>query len=166
MGASRLQALGGLTPKERIFAQEYVRNGFNASKAGLVAYPNQKKKNIRSSVSDVMKRPHIQKTIVEIMNDKGLNDEFITNKLKLVINKGITEESKADTNHALKALEMAIRVRERLSKTEQSNLNIHYTQELNISDQSQMLTNRNKFSQFFDNIINGEETSPTQELKK
>lgn len=152
MGATK--AIGGLTPKEKVFVQEFAKSG-NASKAAQIAYPNQKKENITKYVACRLKKPRIRKAIKQILEDTGITDKYIADKLKQHIDDGMGVKPTAQTS--MKALEVAVKLREFVGKDRQPSMHFHFLQELNLKDRPKLLQKRQEQQQFFTQIEEGEE---------
>lgn len=58
-----------LTPAEEIFVAEYIANGFVASKAYRVAYPNANPNTVQGQAHKVPKRPAVRKAIMDAMKE-------------------------------------------------------------------------------------------------
>lgn len=58
-----------LTPSEEIFVAEYIANGFVATQAYRVAYPNAKPKTVSGEAHKVPKRPAVRKAIMDTMKE-------------------------------------------------------------------------------------------------
>ena len=166
MGATRKVDKDGLTPKERVFVNEFVKTG-HARKSGEKAYPNQKKTSIRQYVAGKLKRPHIQKVITQALEDEGITDKYIAKKLKLTIDKGINEDQQIKPQEGIRALEAAVKLREYVNKELRGSVSLHLHQDLVVNDKQKLLDKRAEFNDFFSKIVEGEESEkPPQQPKK
>lgn len=87
-GGARMSAKinkDGLTTKERIFCEEYIANGCNASRAYFKAYDCPSMENARKAYCAVLRRPrvkeYIQKLQKEAYENACINAERIALKL-------------------------------------------------------------------------------------
>lgn len=58
-----------LTAKQKTFAEEYVRNGYNSMQAYRVAYPDASDNTVRSSAYTVLKREEVKAYIRELQKE-------------------------------------------------------------------------------------------------
>lgn len=71
-----------LTVSEKIFVAEYIANGFVATQAYRVAYPNANAKTVSGEAHRIPKRPVVRKAIVDTMKEYlGDFDELATKSL-------------------------------------------------------------------------------------
>lgn len=78
-----------LLPNERVFAAEYISNGFNATQAAGVAFPRAKKTSIGEMGKQVLKRPRVKNYISKMLHAKletqGLSTDRILRKLEYIL---------------------------------------------------------------------------------
>lgn len=78
-----------LMAPERIFAAEYMSNGFNAAQAASVAWPNMKPVSAGQHGRDVLKRPRVKDYLSRLLHAKleatGLSAERVLRKLEYVL---------------------------------------------------------------------------------
>jgi len=90
-----------LTIKQRKFISQYIKNGGNATQAVLKTYPNISYDNAGNYGHELIKKPHIARTIITTLERRGLTEDFAAKKLKklmnakrpIVVNKEIVEVS-------------------------------------------------------------------------
>ncbi len=58
-----------LTVAEEIFVAEYIANGFVATEAYRVAYPNANAKTVSGEAHRIPKRPKVRKAIMDTMKE-------------------------------------------------------------------------------------------------
>lgn len=98
-----------LTEKENVFVSEYIRNGFVASAAYRVAYPNASESTIASTACLVTQRPHVRAEINKRMKDElGDLDELADKALHKLSIIAFAQKGDEDYNasNQLKALEL------------------------------------------------------------
>lgn len=98
-----------LSPKEYEFAQNYIKNGFNAYQAALTA--GYKPEYAKKYSYKIIQRPAIQgvitKAVQRIDQKLGVTIEWRVNKLKAIINAVIGDDGTHDKQYykdALKAI--------------------------------------------------------------
>lgn len=111
---SRIQAISKkknkkpLTIKQAIFVQEVLKEP-NISKAGKTAYPKQTEMSAVQQGHENMKKPQVVNVLAELMDSKGLTDEYLLSKLENGIENGKDE----GFNH----LKLAFELKGKLTKT-------------------------------------------------
>lgn len=70
-----------LTSTERVFIEEYLSNGFVASRAYAVAYPNAGEKSLTSSACNLLKRPRVKKEVQRRLDAEIGDKEMLTSKV-------------------------------------------------------------------------------------
>lgn len=158
MGASQ-QLPGGLSIQEHKFVNEVVKDG-NASRAMGYGYPNMKPVIRGKHATSVLKRPRVQKAIVKKLDEIGLTEEYIAENIKELVEsgKGNGAFKQANANTSKGALELAIKMRERLGKVGGTSYKISLVQEVQGEIPENILKQRNKASRFFNQIIQEAET--------
>lgn len=76
-----------LTPKQRLFCERYLSNGFNASEAVRYAYPDNNKNDTNWAYRLVQKpviRKYIQDSITNMASDLRITAELILKELQTV----------------------------------------------------------------------------------
>lgn len=71
--------------KERIFAEEMVRNGGNQKKAALTVYPNQSSAAAASTGSKMVRRENVRAMILEEFRKQNIGMKEVVNVHKLNI---------------------------------------------------------------------------------
>lgn len=105
-----------LTAKQAKAVQVYAETG-NISEAGRQAYTTQTTERSKViSAQETMKKPAIQNVLVEIMETKGLTDDYLSEKLK----NGIENGKDQGFNH----LKLAFELKGKLNKT---SINLSHT---------------------------------------
>lgn len=70
-----------LTMKQAVFVQEYAKTG-NASLSAREAYASQKENTARAVGSENLTKPAVRKVLLEVMEDTGLTDEYLMEKVR------------------------------------------------------------------------------------
>lgn len=110
-----------LTMKQAIFTREYLKEP-NGRKSAQKAYPTQKNiASIRATASENLLKPTIQRTTLAIMEEIGLTDEYLSEKLY--------EDIQAKPQNRARELELAIKWK---TGTLKENVNIA---NINLSDE-------------------------------
>jgi phage terminase small subunit len=110
-----------LTMKQAIFTQEYLKEP-NATKSAKKAYPGRKNiETTRAIASENLQKPTIQRTTLAIMEEIGLTDEFLSEKLY--------DDIEAKPQNRARELELAIKWK---TGTLKDNVNIA---NINLSDE-------------------------------
>ena len=89
-----------LTMKQAIFTQAYLQEP-NGTKSAQKAYPNQTYLSQRDQASTNLTKPHIQRTTLAIMEEIGLTDEYLSEKL--------FDDIEAKPQNRARELELAIK---------------------------------------------------------
>lgn len=97
-----------LTTKQAIFVQEYAKHG-NASEAGRQAYPTQTQQSAVQQGNENIQKPEVKNVLIEIMESKGITDDYLSEKLRNGIENGKDE----GFNH----LKLAFELKGKLTKT-------------------------------------------------
>lgn len=99
--------------KQKRWVQEYLKHG-NKFKAAQVAYPTATPDTQNHISVTQLKKPLVVQYARELMDKAGISDEKIAEKLNLIIESGTNQNALAQSkpDHALKALEMAIKVKD------------------------------------------------------
>jgi phage terminase small subunit len=105
----------GLTRKEFIFCNEYIKNGGNGTKACLVAYDCKDYDSARSLASDCLAKDHIQEYII---NELSQNSEALDAYIMREYTKDIASK---DRNLRINALNQTAKIRGMIKNT---NINI------------------------------------------
>lgn len=86
----------GLTMKQKIFINEYVISGGNATKAARIAYRT-KNDNVAGMIgSENLKKPKIVKKLRCALESSGIGDSFISFRLRFVIENAQTGKEVLD----------------------------------------------------------------------
>lgn len=97
-----------LTAKQAKTIQVYAETG-NKAEAGRQAYPTQTSQSQRVQAVDTLAKPNVQNVLIEIMESKGITDDYLSEKLKNGIENGKDE----GFNH----LKLAFELKGKLTKT-------------------------------------------------
>lgn len=98
-----------LTAKQAKAVQVYAETG-NVSEAGRQAYPLQKTERSKVvTAQETLQKPAIQNVLIEIMESKGITDDYLSEKLRNGIENGKDE----GFNH----LKLAFELKGKLNKT-------------------------------------------------
>lgn len=95
----------GLTPKQRLFCEYYLTNGFHATNAYKKAYPDNKNPAYNSSAFKTLENPRVYKYINDSIN-KMAEDLHITAPLIMKQLQSIAMDETAYPKDRLKALEL------------------------------------------------------------
>lgn len=98
-----------LTAKQAKAVQVYAETG-NVSEAGRQAYPTQSTERSKVvTAQETLQKPAIQNVLIEIMESKGITDDYLSEKLRNGIENGKDE----GFNH----LKLAFELKGKLNKT-------------------------------------------------
>lgn len=97
------------TFKQKRFAQEYVRNNGNGTKAALEVYDTKDPATGNAIAVENLQKPLVKREIDKCLEKSGLNDSYISDKLKDSIEFGMGKKASQDTS--LRGLDMLIRLR-------------------------------------------------------
>lgn len=93
------------------FCQEYMKNGFNATRAYMAVYPNTGEDAARSSASDLLTKPNIIKRIAELkaeITDKyGISIQEVVNSIKET---RALAKAQSDFTNSLKSDDMLLKI--------------------------------------------------------
>jgi len=92
--------------QQKLFCQEYVKNGMNGTKAYMKVYPNSSEKSAKDNASRLIAKDSIQKYIKELQNkseDKAIMS--IQDRMQWLTNL-ITSKTEQSVANKLKALEI------------------------------------------------------------
>lgn len=78
---------GGLTPKQAIWAREWVENNFNGTQAAVVAYPNATNGTARVIATENITKPNVRNEVVRCLTKAGMSVEYLTGKVKNIVEK-------------------------------------------------------------------------------
>lgn len=84
-----------LTAKQAIAIQVFAKTG-NKSEAGRQAYPNQALEQARISGIETISKPVIQNVLAELMESKGITDEYLMENIKEGIDNADIDKKKLD----------------------------------------------------------------------
>ena len=121
--------------ESKVFAKKYVENGLNGTKTIQELRPNQLYSSARTTASEMIKRPEVQREIQILMEQAGLTKEYLVAKAKEGLNanvigkEGLTEH--ADHNVRHKYLNTALKLYGELDQedkqpTNQVNIGVVY----------------------------------------
>ena len=101
------------TFKQKKFVKEYLKTGV-MYKSAMKAYDTQNKEYASQIAHDTLHHPVVQKYIAEIMEDRGLTDERIADKLNRIIDAGTTESALKTTTpaNAMDAIKFAAKLKD------------------------------------------------------
>ena len=77
------------TMKQKLFAQEYVRNKGNKTQAVLAVYDTKSKRNAHSIADDLMVKPVVQEEIKKQLNKAGLDLDYLGDSIKSSIDQNL-----------------------------------------------------------------------------
>ncbi len=138
-GVTRVTSkLENLTPKQRSFIVEYIKNGGDAQNAYLEAFDTDKKTTASVNGSRLVRQGNIQEAIKAIIETEGLTDVFLIGRLKKIMDVDTTKRTTAADQ--IKTSEMllnmkGVKTRQETKVTEES-IELHAD---NIEDMQAML---------------------------
>ncbi|HLE25143.1 MAG TPA: terminase small subunit [Thermodesulfobacteriota bacterium] len=97
-----------LSLKEKKFAIEYVKNKGNGTAAVKEVYDVKSNVNAAAQAYQKLLKPEIKEEITKILDDNGLDQQFIAQNLKQAIQSGIGE--RANNSDALRGIENLIKL--------------------------------------------------------
>lgn len=106
-----------LTPKQAIAIQVYAATG-NKSEAGRQAYPNQTIEASRRQGNDTLSLPVAKNVLVELMESKGITDDYLIDNIKEGIENADIDKKKLDY------IETALKIKGHLRNV---NVNLSHT---------------------------------------
>ncbi len=106
-----------LTTKQAIAVQVYAKTG-NKSEAGRQAYPNQAPDQARVQGQITISKPSVENVLLEIMESKGITDEYLMTNIKEGIDNADIDGKK------LNYIETALKLRGHLKNV---NINLSHT---------------------------------------
>lgn len=125
-----------------------------------------RKKGLRLSDTEtnILNSPDVRLYMDKVLNDAGLQDEYLGQSLKKVIDASITEESLVKINPAtgLSAIDMVMRLKDRYpaTKIESKNMNLDVSlRGASVNDLKSMLTDLDKQTKEFLSLIQPDEAS-------
>lgn len=99
-------------PSHEAFCLEYMKNGFNATRAYMSVYPDTKEPSARASASELLTNLNITKRITEIQDELaenwGIDIQEVVNSIKKT---RASAKSQNDFNASLKADDMLLKIR-------------------------------------------------------
>ncbi len=143
--------IGGLNIRERKFIREYVKNGNNGKLAIQKSYPNIKPANQHSYASHLLSKEKIRNKLQEALEKAGLTDDYIADTIKRNIpQEAIGKGANATTIN--KSLELLIKLKDKVTDKQQSNINISMLQGIGNMANSELLDKRTKINAYFTRI--------------
>lgn len=98
-------------PCHEAFCLEYMKNGFNATRAYMSVYPDTKEPSARASASELLTKPNIITRIAEIQDELaenwGIDIQEVVNSIKET---RASAKSQNDFNASLKADDMLLKI--------------------------------------------------------
>lgn len=98
----------GISPKQKAFARQYVKNGMNGTQAALQTYQTSDYATAGDIASDNLKRPEVRSEIERVLQDSGLALPILTDKLNDVI--ALPIEKKVSANERIRAIEIGLKL--------------------------------------------------------
>ena len=99
-------------PSHEAFCLEYMKNGFNATRAYMSVYPDTKEPSARASASELLTNLNITKRIAKIQDELaenwGIDIQEVVNSIKKT---RASAKSQNDFNASLKADDMLLKIR-------------------------------------------------------
>ncbi len=83
-----------LTPKQAKAVKVYIETGSQAE-AGRQAYPTQTLESARVTGHETLTKPYVKNVLAELMDNIGLTDEYLMEKVKEGIERLTSKESKS-----------------------------------------------------------------------
>ena len=97
--------------RHEAFCQEYMKNGFNGTRAYMSVYPDTGEAAARSSASDLLTKPNITERIAELraeMTDKyGISIQEVVNSIKET---RALAKAQSDFKNSLKSDDMLLKI--------------------------------------------------------
>lgn len=95
-----------------------IKNGGTLTEAGVRIWPKQKAEVARVSMSQDLQKPNVQRTILQVMREQGMTDEFLVREH----NKVITQDEQLGAKNV--ALDMAYKLKGAYAPDRNINVNI------------------------------------------
>jgi phage terminase small subunit len=107
-----------LSPKQKNFSHAFIKTG-NATKAVLQTYQTQKRDSASSMGARLMQNPRVLTYIESILDNAGVNDDYLANKLHEIIDNSLSRKAlkKITPADGLRGIEMAYRLKDRFPAT-------------------------------------------------
>ena len=90
-----VKAMQALTPKQRAFVKEYIRNGGDGQNAYLASFDTDKKTSAKVAAHQLTRQGNIQEAIKAIIETEGLTDVFLIGRLKKIMDVDTTKRTTA-----------------------------------------------------------------------
>lgn len=150
-----------MTIKQKRFIKEFTKNG-NATRAAKIAYGH-KNNNVSAAIgSRLLRNVNVQEEIRKHLQSEGIDLKLVLNSLKANLVKGAGVQARAsDSNRAAELLLKVTGAFEVAKHEALTQYNSFYV-DLSLS-RVEILRKRDKFRQFFGNIIEGEAIHPELE---
>lgn len=109
------------TPQQKRVADNFILSG-SVTQSGLAAYkinsnlPIEKQKKLAYWYGyQALNKPSVVSYIENVLNSRGLSDEYLSERLRKIIEKGTSKSAlkKAQPSDALRGIEMTFRLRDR-----------------------------------------------------
>lgn len=97
------------TLKQRLFVQEYVKNGGNGVQAAAKTSNGKNYNTLKTYAKKSLRSPIVQEEIEKLLNEAGLSRRSTIRKLSLAADRGL-QEGKATVSDALRAIDMSLRL--------------------------------------------------------
>ena len=129
-----LQPRKNLTFKQRLFAQEYVKNRGNGVQAALKAYDATTRDSAKNISHQNLDKPIIQAEIKRIMEAAGLGMDVVIDTLKRAMVAGIGE--KATNSDTIRGVDMLLKLHNMYP--EKRTLNLNYTKKEEVASKDML----------------------------
>ena len=102
------------TLKQKKLVHEYIRTG-NKTQSGLTASDIKKPAQAYDWANKALKKPYVQTYIAKVLEDSGLSDRQLSDRLKRIVRAGSTRTSlkQATPSDSLRGIEMAFKLLDR-----------------------------------------------------
>jgi hypothetical protein len=144
-----------VNPRERKFVKEYVKHG-NLGEAVKESYNPKTKQSASSMGSQIIKRPRVQRAIIEAMQEQNITPDWLLSKKKTLINQGMRQlpNQRVSPETLNKTLDSMFKLYATAGVSIQHNSQLHL--HLHEKTRGEVLAKRNEYSDYFNEILDGE----------
>lgn len=143
---------GGLSPKEKLFVGQMVKNKGNRTESAMIVYDTKRRENARQIGKRVASKPNVREAIDKALESHGLTASYLIEKEKEIIDKGL-KYGKYTVSDARLSIQNLHKLHNNYPERVNKNMNLNINKDINNSDTPQILKTLKEVQQTTEQLL-------------